>query len=257
MIVEATKPRKQSKTIDRVVVKTHGLRKSFGGHVVLDNVDFSLKAGEVVLLRGDNGSGKTTLLNILTGNLQPDAGEIVVTANGTTENFRFPRPWWTNLNPFDHFTPERVAAEGIVRTWQDIRLFRTQSILSNVMIGVPKQIGQHPFEAVFNPLKVGRRNKEVADKCRADIGNVGLAGRENSSADKISLGQSKRVAILRAINAGAKILFLDEPLSGLDGAGVAEIMGVLQTLASNHQITLVIVVHVFNIPLILEIANTV
>ena len=100
----------------RVVLCIRDLKKTFGGQVVLDSASADLREGEVVLLRGDNGSGKTTLLNILSGNLEPDAGSIHLQANGTAEHFKFPRRWWENLNPFDHFTPERVAREGVGRS---------------------------------------------------------------------------------------------------------------------------------------------
>ncbi len=98
---------------NRILLRAHDLCKAFGGQSVLQGVSVELRSGDVVLLRGDNGSGKTTLLNILTGNLEPDRGEIELTANHHAEHFRFPRPWWKNLNPADHFTPERVAKQGV------------------------------------------------------------------------------------------------------------------------------------------------
>jgi len=118
---------------DGALLRIKGLCKAFGGQVVLDGVSLELRRGEVALLRGDNGSGKTTLLNILTGNLEPDAGTIQLFTNGMAENFHFPRRWWQHLNPFDHFSPERVAGEGVGRTWQDIRLFSEQSLCDNIV----------------------------------------------------------------------------------------------------------------------------
>src|SRR5712671_2592080 len=76
-----------------VVLQARGLHKAFGGHVVLKDVELTLRQGEVVLLRGENGSGKTTLLNILTGNLEPDAGVIDYVVNGTPRSYAFPRRW--------------------------------------------------------------------------------------------------------------------------------------------------------------------
>src|SRR3712207_1248084 len=110
------------------LLEAEGLFKAFGGQIVLNRVDLELRQGEVVLLRGENGSGKTTLLNILPGNLEPDVGTIRYYADGTPRSYRFPRRWWQELNPFDHFTPEFVAREGIGRTWQEVRLFGTQSL---------------------------------------------------------------------------------------------------------------------------------
>ena len=112
---------------DHTVLSVKGLKKSFGGQVILDDISLDLKRGEVVLLRGENGSGKTTLVNILTGNLEPDKGEIHLHINGNKELFSWPRRWWKEVNPFDHFTPERLVWEGVGRVWQDIRLFPTMS----------------------------------------------------------------------------------------------------------------------------------
>lgn len=241
---------------DRVVLSIKGLRKAFGGQVVLDDVDADLREGEVVLLRGDNGSGKTTLLNILTGNLEPDAGTIHLRTNGEEETFRFPRNWWEGLNPFDHFTPERVGAEGVGRTWQDVRLFPTLTLLDNIAVARPQQPAENPLRALFSRLRTSPEsdNRQASTALLADLK---LDGREQSSGDKISLGQSKRVAIARAVHAGARILFLDEPLSGLDAAGIEEVLGLLASLARNERLTLVIVEHTFNIPRVLEFASTV
>ena len=96
---------------DHTVLSVKGLKKSFGGQVILDDISLDLKRGEVVLLRGENGSGKTTLVNILTGNLEPDKGELHLNINGNKELFSFPRRWWKEVNPFDHFTPERLVSE--------------------------------------------------------------------------------------------------------------------------------------------------
>jgi branched-chain amino acid transport system ATP-binding protein len=240
----------------RVVLSIRDLRKSFGGLVVLDSVNADLHEGEIVLLRGDNGSGKTTLLNILTGNLEPDAGAIHLRANGDEENFHFPRKWWQGLNPFDHFTPERVAREGVGRTWQDVRLFRALTLLENIAVAKPAQHGENPLRALVSRA---RTTPEFATRqsSAALLADLNLAGRERSSGDKISLGQSKRVAIARAVHAGARILFLDEPLSGLDAAGIEEVLVLLSSLAKNERLTLVIVEHTFNIPRVLKLAHTV
>src|SRR5206468_1936734 len=102
--------------------------------------------GEVVLIRGDNGSGKTTALNILTGNLAPDAGTVHFFTNGHEEVIRFPRRWWEDLNPFNHFTPEWVARKGRVgREWQDIRLFNSQNLCDNVAVAAPEHPGENPL----------------------------------------------------------------------------------------------------------------
>lgn len=250
--LDKTQDKRLSKNI---VLSVTGLRKSFGGQMVLNNISLSLRRGEVVLLRGENGSGKTTLLNILTGNLEPDKGVIKIHINGNEEKFEFPRPWWKELNPFDHFSPERLAWEGIGRVWQDIRLFPTMNTLDNVSVASANRTGENPALA-FSPGTY-RREKENKQAASEWLEKLGIGDRGDSSCDKISLGQMKRVAIARAIQAGAKVLFLDEPLSGLDDKGIAEVTGYLKTLVENHAITLVIVEHSFNIPRVIGFVDTV
>ena len=229
-----------------VLLRAEGLRMSFGGHFVLDGVDMEIRKGEVVLLRGENGSGKTTLINILTGNLEPDAGSIHYLANGTPRSYRFPRRWWQELNPFDHFAPEFVAREGVGRNWQDVRLFGSQSLRANICVAEADNPGENPLRALFSPSSVARCEHDNSRKADAILARLGLAGREESSADMVSLGQSKRVAIARAVAAGARILFLDEPLAGLDQQGIADVLALLRWLVSEHNTTLVIVEHIFN-----------
>lgn len=232
----------------RVLLRAEGLKKRFGGQVVLDGVDLELRQGEVVLLRGENGSGKTTLLNILTGNLEPDAGTIHYQADDTPRTYRFPRRWWQELNPFDHFTPEFVAKEGVSRTWQDIRLFNSQSLRDNIAVAESGHPGENPLWALFLPKQSADTEAKLNREADAMLERLGLQGREDSSADKISLGQSKRVAIARAVAAGARILFLDEPLAGLDRKGAGDVIELLRALVLEHEVTLVLVEHVLNQP---------
>lgn len=240
-----------------VILSTRGLCKAFGGQVVLKDVSLDLRRGEVVLLRGENGSGKTTLLNTLTGNLEPDEGIVRLKVNGTEEVYSFPQPWWRSLNPFDHFTPERVAKGGIGRTWQEVRLFPTQNLRDNVAVAVQDQIGENPAWAILKCVSVMKQETEILKRSVAMLDDLGLRGRESSSGDKVSLGQCKRVAIARTLQAGAKVLFLDEPLAGLDAAGASDVLGLLEELVHDHKVTLVIVEHVLNIPLLLSLATTV
>lgn len=239
----------------RTLLSARGLHKTFGGQTILAGVDLDLRQGEVVLLRGENGSGKTTLLNILTGNLEPDSGMIQYSADDTPRAYRFPRRWWQELNPWDHFRPEFVANEGLGRTWQDIRLFGAQSLRDNIAVAIPSQPGENPVLALFAPRHVKRAEDEVRQKADAMLAQLGLAGRESSSADKISLGQSKRVAIARVVAAGARILLLDEPLAGLDQPGIRNVLDLLEAIVRDHSVTLVIVEHVFNLPQLAYLAT--
>ena len=238
------------------ILRARGLRKAFGGQIVLDGIDLDLRKGEVILLRGENGSGKTTLLNILTGNLEPDAGDIHFSADDTPRSYHFPRRWWQNLNPWDHFRPEFVAREGIGRTWQDGRLFRTLSLRDNIAVANALHPGENPLAALLVPGRTDRHAAEVDRAADAMLARLGLSGREHSSGDKVSLGQSKRVAVARTLAGGARMLFLDEPLAGLDGAGINDVLEFLKDLVRDQSLTLVIVEHVFNHAYLDQIVTT-
>lgn len=240
-----------------VVLRMSGIRKHFGGNVVLDGVDAELPRGQVVLLRGENGSGKTTLLNILTGNLEPDAGRVEVHAKGAWTRFEFPPRGWHRFVPGLGFSPNRIAQAGVGRTWQDTRLFPRLDLQSNVAAAAPGQLGERLGGALFRPWASRLSEARNLHESRALLAELGIGDRAQSSGDRISLGQSKRVAIARAIHAGARVLFLDEPFAGLDAAGVDQAVEYLRHLARNHGITMVIVEHVFHIARVLSFADTV
>lgn len=215
------------RTDDReVVLEAEGLTKSFGGNAVLTGVDFKLHRGEVVLLQGANGSGKTTLLNILTGNLKPDGG-----------------------------TMRKSATLG--RTWQDVRLFASQTLSDNIAMATPKQSGENPLKALFLAWKTRREERCNAAEVADLLQKMGLSDRGSVAGSDAKIAEAKFVAMFRAIRAGAKVLFLDEPLAGLDHAETEAVLDTLRGLVKQHGLTLVVIEHALNIPKILQIATTV
>jgi len=241
----------------RLLMRATGIAKAFGGQPVLTGVDLELHEGQVVLLQGPNGSGKTTLLNILTGHLVPDAGRIDLFTNGCREVFHFPRHWWQDLNPLDRFLPERLASKGVGRSWQDTRLFNSLKLLDNIAVAKQQHPGEKPFNLFFHPGRVLAMERQLQAVCGERLVQLGLGGRDSSSGDKVSLGQAKRVAIARAVEAGARILFLDEPLAGLDAPGIADVVALLRDLVDQHRVTLVIIEHVGSIVHVQQLADTV
>jgi ABC-type branched-subunit amino acid transport system ATPase component len=218
----------------------------FGDADILKDVNLELRAGDVVLLHGENGTGKTTLLNLLTGYLAPRRGELRYAIGGRELAYHFPRlPVldWLRKGPF---TPDRLARAGIGRTWQDIRLFAAETVRENVAVAVPGQLGEIPLAGLFRPGTVRRQEEVVNAKARDLLGDVGLGRHEDVQASDVSLGEAKRIAIARAIAGGAKILFLDEPLAGLDPTGRLQIVELLEKLNRDEGITLVIVEHASN-----------
>jgi ABC-type branched-subunit amino acid transport system ATPase component len=240
-----------------VLLRVMNLHKSFGGHKVLDGISLEIREGDVILLQGNNGSGKTTLLNILTGCLEPDSGVIEYSVNVQPETFEFPRKWWQETNPLDRFLPERVVQEGICRTWQDARLFSSQDLVDNVIVAKAQQKGENPIKALMCLFAV--RKEEMSNRTSADalIATLGLNHIKSESGDRVSFGHAKKIALVRTIETGARILLLDEPLAGLDDAGARDIVRSLRNWVHEKDLTLVIVEHAFNIPLIMSLATTV
>ncbi len=136
-------------------------------------------------------------------------------------------------------------------------MFSSQNLLDNIAVATKDQKGENPLSVLFSAASVRREREQANSEARALLERFGLGGREHSLADQVSLGQSKRVAIARSIQAGGRILFLDEPLAGLDGRGIREVVDFLSKLVAAGDVTLVIVEHVFNIPLIAKLVNVV
>ena len=240
-----------------LLMNVKGLRKAFGGQQVLDNINLELYKGQVILLQGSNGSGKTTLLNILTGNLEPDEGCIELFTNGFRKTFHFPRGWIQKLNPWDHFLPEKVSSEGVGRSWQETRLFNSLKLIDNIAVAEKNHPGEKPGNLFFQPTYVKKAERTLREKCKDQLVRLGLGDLSDSFGEKVSLGQSKRVSIARSVQAGMKVLFLDEPLSGLDASGVTQVIQLLHELVTKEHVTLVIVEHVFNIQHVYPIVDTI
>jgi len=214
----------------RVQLRAQGITMAFGGQQVLRGVDLDLTGGQIALLRGPNGSGKTTLLNILSGFLKPDAGTATLAFNGTQVDIL-------------RETPDRLARLGISRLWQDIRLFSTMTALENVLAASPHAIGINPAIALFALTKVKRQEREFREQALHWLDLLGMADRADSSGDKLSVGQSKRVAIARLLQTGAQVLLLDEPLAGLDRDSAEKLVHDLNRLADTTHKAMLIVEH--------------
>ncbi len=213
-----------------VLLRAEGLAISFGGQRVLKNVSLELSGGQIALLRGPNGSGKTTLLNILSGFLKPDAGIATVTFNDRQVDI---------LSE----TPDRLSRLGIARLWQDIRLFSSMTVLENVIAASSHAIGINPILALFAYVRVKRQEREFREQALHWLNQMGIADRANSSGDKLSVGQSKRVAIARMLQTGAHVLLLDEPLAGMDHESAEKLVHDLNRLADTTGKTMLVVEH--------------
>lgn len=186
------------------------LTMRFGGVTALDQVSLDVRAGEILGLIGPNGSGKTTLLNLLSGMLQPSAGQI--TRDGQD---------LTNL------AQHRFVAQGIARTFQNIRLFPTLSVYQNVQAAAVSSGDTTQAEA----------------RVWAALARLGIGHLADQPAGNLSYGDQRRLEIARAVVCQPSLLFLDEPAAGMNREETDGLMTTLRSLNEDHGIGMLLVDH--------------
>ena len=194
------------------VIEVSHLRKSFGSHEVLRDVDFSAKKGEVTCIIGSSGSGKSTLLRCINLLETPDAGEI--------------RFHGENIQTGKLSMPQYHARVGMV--FQQFNLFNNMTVLKNCMLGQMKVLGRSAAESEANARKY--------------LEKVGMLQYINAKPRQLSGGQKQRVAIARALSMDPEVLLFDEPTSALDPEMVGEVLTVMQDLAKSG-LTMLVVTH--------------
>lgn len=199
--------------------ETQGLHKRFGDQVVLQGVNLQVEEGELLGIMGPNGAGKTTCFNVLTGRYKPDGGSV-----------RFDGEDITGLSP------QQVARKGISRSFQLMNLFDDETALYNVVLAMP-EVRQQGF-SMWRDLG---RNEAVHDRAAQVLARVGLAGKQDVPAARLSYGERRALEIGVALAAEPRLLFLDEPTAGLGSEGTARLAELVGEL--KRQVTIVIIEH--------------
>jgi branched-chain amino acid transport system ATP-binding protein len=184
--------------------------RRFGGVVALDAVTFEVRPGEIVGLIGPNGAGKTTVFNVITRIYKPDSGDVVFDGASLLKT-----------------KPHRVLRRGIARTFQNLALFPTMSVLDNV------RVGSHGRSGGRDPLEL--------------LDYVGLANVAHRPASGLPFGTLKRVEVARALASGPRLLLLDEPAAGLSHEEVEYLGQFLRRLRTDFDLTLLLVEHHMNL----------
>jgi branched-chain amino acid transport system ATP-binding protein len=201
------------------LLEARGLRKAFGGNIVLDDVSLQFQARRVSALIGPNGAGKTTCFNILTGALAPDRGEIHYRGQDITS-----------------LSPDRRARLGMCRSFQILNLFNDFTVLQNVRVAVPSM-----RRSGFNLWTPATKNQEAEDKAADIIRLIGLAGCEHVEAKHLSYGQRRLLEIGVALAGEPDLLLMDEPTSGLGGRPLETLRELVQRLSDT--LTIVVIEH--------------
>jgi len=205
------------------VLAAVGLRKTFGGLVAVNDVALHLDAGEIVGLIGPNGAGKSTTFNLLTGVARPTAGQVRFLGEDVSAS-----------------TPPRVAALGIARSFQHVKLVPGMSVLENVALGAHLRGGAGPLHAL---LRLDRAEEaRLFAEAQRQIDRVGLAAFTSQQADSLALGQQRVVEIARALCLDPVLLLLDEPAAGLRHAEKQDLAALLRRLRADGM-TILLVEH--------------
>jgi branched-chain amino acid transport system ATP-binding protein len=202
-----------------------GISKSFGGLQALSDVTFTINRGEIFGLIGPNGAGKTSLFNVLTGIYSADAGTFVFDGQ-----------------PLAGLKPNDVAARGIARTFQNIRLFANLSALENVMIGRHVRTRAGVLGAILRHRAAAEEERAIERRAAELLDYVGIAARANDPAGSLPYGDQRRLEIARALATEPKLLALDEPAAGMNASETRALKGLLQAIRGDG-VTILLIEH--------------
>jgi branched-chain amino acid transport system ATP-binding protein len=210
----------------------------FGGIVALDAVSFGMAEGQIVGLIGPNGAGKTTLFNCVSRLYTPNRGDVLFQGASIVGD-----------------TPHRVAALGIGRTFQNLALFPTMTVLQNVMVGVHARTRSDFLSNALRLPWVRREEQDIREAAMEMIAFLELDGVATHRAAGLPFGTLKRVELARALAGRPKLLLLDEPAGGLNHEEVAALAAILRAIRDRRGVTVLLVEH--HMSLVMQVSDRV
>ena len=208
------------------LLEVKNLTKNFGGLTAVGDVNIELGASELVGLIGPNGAGKTTLFNLLTGVYEPSEG--TVSLDGKI------------LNGMPTY---KIAAAGLSRTFQNIRLFKDLSVLENVLIAMGTRKKSKLIESFLRLPGYYKQEAEMKKEALELLAIFDLDVKYDSLAKNLPYGEQRRLEIVRALATQPKILFLDEPAAGMNPQETAELTALIKQIQQQFNITILLIEH--------------
>jgi branched-chain amino acid transport system ATP-binding protein len=209
--------------------------KRFGGVIALTDVSLAIARGAIFGLIGPNGAGKTTLFNVLTGLYPSDAGEFMFDGARVAD-----------------LMPHRMAARGIARTFQNIRLFANMTALENVMVGRHVRTRAAVLGAILRDRATQREEAAIAARAHELLDYVGIAARANELAKNLPYGDQRRLEIARALATEPKLLALDEPAAGMNPTETAALRQLLERIRADG-VTILLIEH--DVKLVMDLCD--
>ena len=230
------------------VLHVENVTMQFGGVVAVNNLSMDVNEGEIVALIGPNGAGKTTAFNCITGVYEPTNGRVDFMGETIAENFPTGRMKRTyageNAGMYTKRivnTPDKITSLGIARTFQNIRLFKSQTVFDNVLIAMHMRRTSNVFTATFRlNLKEEHRMREEAMEL---LRIVGLDGVADELATSLPYGQQRRLEIVRALATHPRLLLLDEPAAGMNPQETEELGAFIRDIKERFGLTVFMIEH--------------
>lgn len=208
------------------LLQTTNVVKRFGGLTAVNKMTFSVDAGKIVSIIGPNGAGKTTFFNSLTGIYKPEEGQILFKDQSLIG-----------------FRPDEVAATGIARTFQNIRLFGSMTVIENILVGMHIQLKQGPVDTLFRSKKFNEEERDAENRAKDLMAYVGLKNVGNELARNLPYGGQRRIEIARALAANPTLLLLDEPTAGMNPNESEDAIKLFRRIRDEKGITILMIEH--------------
>ncbi len=208
------------------LMEVNDLSIHFGGIAAVDSLSFNIEKGSITALIGPNGAGKTSAFNCLTGFYKPSSGNILFEGRSLV-----------NLRPY------KITYMGIIRTFQNVRVFKNMTVLENVMSGCHSVSKQFVWGALWHTPAQRREEKEIRERALQALEFIGIADLKDAIAKNLPYGTQRRVEWARAIASNPKLLLLDEPAAGLNREEKNALVKLIRRFRDELGITVLLIEH--------------
>jgi branched-chain amino acid transport system ATP-binding protein len=208
------------------LLEAQRITKQFGGLTAVNDLDLAIDKGSITSLIGPNGAGKTTFFNMISGFYKPTSGHLLLDGK-----------------EIGGLRPNRVTAQGLGRTFQNIRLFANMTALENVLVGMNCRLKASWIGSILRPPAVVREEAEARERALKLMDYVGLSGMGETIAKNLPYGSQRRLEIARALATDPKLLLLDEPTAGMNPQETEDAMTLIKRVRDGLGITILLIEH--------------
>ena len=231
-------PQRTGERAEQPLLHVLGLSKDFGGLRAVNRCSFSVRAGSITGLIGPNGAGQSTLFGLISGFIRPDEGRIYLDGADVTG-----------------LAPHQVFRRGLCRTFQIPREHASLTVLENLMLVPPDQLGERFWNPLVRPAAVRRQERAIREKALEVLEFLTLSHLRHEYAGTLSGGQKKLLELARTLMADPRIVLLDEPAAGVNPSLMARIRDQIVELNRERGITFLLIEH--DIPLVMGLCDPV